>query len=191
LTISGPAEGGAYPSLQQFLTREFGGTNGTYAYLSGALDGSGGMFQLLPRQVDQHEAAPTTVSEENGIVVQAVGVDHGPVPALGYLVTVADYHIAFSGDMRGSRVDYWQMIEGADLLFMDHAVPQDAGAVASNLHATPDTIGRRAASFGIERLVLSHLMQRSLASLQENIRIIRKRYSGTIDVADDLLCYSL
>jgi len=71
------------------------------------------------------------------------------------------------------------------------AVPEDAGPVARNLHATPSEIGTAAARAGAARLVVSHLMQRSLRDLEAGLDEIRRRYSGTLVVADDLACLEL
>ena len=49
-------------------------------------------------------------------------------------------------------------------------------------------IGEIAQNAGARRLLLSHLMARSLARLDERLEIIDGRYAGTVLVADDLLC---
>jgi ribonuclease BN (tRNA processing enzyme) len=63
--------------------------------------------------------------------------------------------------------------------------------VARNLHATPSAIGRLAAEAGVHRLLLSHLMARSLAHLDQSLSIVRARYAGPVDVAEDLMCLEL
>jgi len=84
-----------------------------------------------------------------------------------------------------------RMIRGADLLVMAHAIPQQAGQGARDLHATPDAIGRRAAEAQVHSLLLSHLMARSLAHLPESQAIIRRHYAGPLRVAEDLMCIDL
>jgi ribonuclease BN (tRNA processing enzyme) len=81
------------------------------------------------------------------------------------------------------------MIKGADILVMDHAVPEMADPVSRQLHARPSEIGLLAAKGSVGQLVLSHNMARSLGSLQENLAIIRQHYDGPIKVAEDLMCF--
>jgi ribonuclease BN (tRNA processing enzyme) len=50
-------------------------------------------------------------------------------------------------------------------------------------------IGTGAAQAHVRHLVLSHLMARSLKTLETNIARIRESYAGRIDVASDLACY--
>ncbi len=191
LTISGPAGGGQFPSLESFLQREFGKDTGAYAYLSGSLSGENGLFELIPRQVNPAVIESTIVSSSDAVTVKAIGVNHGPVPALAYIVEAGEFRIAFSGDQSGRNSPFWSEANGADLVLMDHAVPQSAGRVARNLHALPSEIGENVAAAGVSRLVLSHLMARSLTSLQANIALIRENYKGDIVIAEDLQCISL
>jgi len=75
---------------------------------------------------------------------------------------------------------------GADVLHM--AVPENISGVGRKLHAPPSLIGKIAAKTGAGKLVLSHLMVRSLENKEENLQQIRSWYSGPLVVADDLDC---
>jgi ribonuclease BN (tRNA processing enzyme) len=191
LTVSGPDGSRDFPALQEFLAAEFEPAHGAFRYLSGALDGSGGLFKLVPRQVAAGNHTPVVVYESGGITATGVGVPHGPVPALGYIIRIRGKTVAFSGDQNGSDAAFWKLARGADLLFMDSAIPEKADEVGMNLHATPSVIGTRAAGAAVRHLVLSHLMARSLNVLDENLAIIRKQFKGPIDVAKDMSCYPL
>jgi ribonuclease BN (tRNA processing enzyme) len=191
LPIVGPTGGGDFPDTATFVQRLFARQRGAFAYLYGFLDGSDGLFATPVRTVDAGATAPVQVWSEGGLTVAAVGVHHGPVPALGYLVTVRGKRIAFSGDQRGDAPAFATMIHGADLLVMAHAIPQGAGRIARNLHATPEAIGRLAAEGQVHSLLLSHLMARSLAHLPESQAIIRRHYAGPLRVAEDLMCVDL
>lgn len=189
LRVSGPEAGGDYPSVAQFLRAEFDAKNGAFRYLAGALDGSEGLFELQPIEVAPTATTPVVVLNAGDVRVSAVGVPHGPVPALGYRVDVGAARIVFSGDQNGTEKAFWAMAQDADLLVMDHAVPEDADPVARRLHALPSAIGAGAAQAHVRHLVLSHVMARSLKTLEANTAQIRKRYAGPIDVASDLACY--
>jgi len=189
LTIVGPDGGDDYPSLKEFLRAEFDPDHGAFRYLSGSLDGTGGEFKLDPVEVPIAAKIPTNVFDGDGISVEAIGVPHGPVPALGFRFKLHHMSIVFSGDQNGSDPAFWKMADDADLLVMAHAVPEDTDRVARNLHAVPSVIGQGAASAKVHRLLLSHLMARSLNTLPANIALIRRTYSAPIDVAKDLGCY--
>ena len=152
------------------------------------LDGSGGLVQLEIKEIPADAKSPQTALAEKAFTLKAVGVVHGRVPALGYLVETRGKKIAFSGDQNGDNPAFAAMIKGADVLIMDHAIPEDAGEVETFLHARPSEIGKLAAAAGVRKLVLSHNMQRSLVALQKGLDLIRVRYKGPTLVAKDLMC---
>lgn len=191
LAISGPDGGGEFPALSEFLRAEFDADHGAFRYLSGALDGSAGLFKLAPVEIAASAKTPTTAFRADGVTVEAIGVPHGPVPALAYRIDVRGLHIVFSGDQNGSEPAFWALARDADLLVMAHAVPENADPVARKLHAVPGVIGSNSAKFNVRHLLLSHLMARSLNTLAENLAIMRHDYHGPIDVAKDLACYSI
>jgi len=191
LVVAGPSAGGPYPGVADFLRRLLDPSHGPFAYLAGYLDGSDGLFPLRPVEVARGATTPVKVLETPDLRITAVGVHHGPVPALGYLVETGGIRIAFSGDQRGDAPAFARLIHGADLLVMDHAIPEEAGPVARNLHATPSRIGHLAAATYVRRLLLSHLMARSIAHLDASRRIIRRTYRGEMQVAEDIQCIDL
>lgn len=188
LPISGPNGAGDYPGLKAFLHAEFSPSHGAFAYLSGALDGTDGQFELAPVEVELPRTAPMTVLRTPALTVLAAPVTHGPVPALGYLVRTPAGSIAFSGDQNGDNPAFWTMIHGADVLIMDLAISEHPDPVAARLHARPSVIGTQAQAAGVTHLVLSHLMARSLSTLPQDLRIIRQRFKGRVGVAKDLQC---
>ncbi len=191
LVLVGPNGSGHYPGTEEFIEGSFDPQRGTFRYLHGLIDGSDGLFPVQPRDVDARRDDAASVFDTDGVRVEAVGVHHGPVPALGYLVTVDGKRIAFSGDQNASRPGFAKLIQGADVLFMDHAIGMEAGEVAANLHAAPDAIGRLAARTGVRSLVLSHLMARSLKDRARNREVIAGIYHGPLDYAHDLMCVVL
>lgn len=191
LPLLGPTGGGAFPGLKDWLNALLAEPDGAYHYLAGYLDGSDGLFGLDVREVDASRRQPQTVFESPELVLKAVGVVHGSVPALGLLAIVKGHRVAFSGDQNGHNPAFARMIGGAELLVMDYAIPEDAGRIAAALHARPSEIAQLAADADVDRLVLSHLMPRSERVLAASLAIIRKTYRGPLTVAGDMLCLSL
>jgi ribonuclease BN (tRNA processing enzyme) len=188
LSIIGPSGGDEFPGMKEFMHALFDPERGAFRYLSGYLDGSGGLVRAEVTEIGASPGEPETAFEDDRFKLTAVGVKHGPVPALGYLVEVRGRHIAFSGDQNGDNPAFAALIKGADILVIDHAVPEMADPVARQLHARPSEIGLLAAQAGVKQLVLSHNMARSLGPLKENLALIREHYDGPIKVAEDLMC---
>jgi ribonuclease BN (tRNA processing enzyme) len=189
LPIIGPSGGSAFPGMKEFMRALFDRKRGAFRYLSGYLDGSGGMVRADIVEMNAAATTPKAAFGNDRFKLTAIGVKHGPVPALGYLVEVRGRRIAFAGDQNGDNPTFAAMIKGADILVMDHAVPEMADPVSRQLHARPSEIGLLAAKSGVGQLVLSHNMARSLGPLQENLAIIRQHYDGPTKVAEDLMCF--
>lgn len=188
LTISGPDGNHLMPGIKTFLERQFDAERGAFSYLSGFLDGSGGLFALDPVTVAADTAEPVTVWQQEGLRVSAVGVHHGPIPTLSYRIEIDGRHIAIGGDQNLSTGHFAPLAANADHLIMPMAIPEDAGSIAANLHARPSAIGRFVAETEPRHLVLSHLMARSLHDLDAQLDRIREHYSGPVTVAEDLSC---
>lgn len=190
LGISGPSGAGAFPPLDEFLRRLFG-EGGVYAYLGGALDGSDGQFALQPRVADATPGARQVVFEGDGVQVEAIGVRHGPVPALAYVVRTARHTVVFAGDQDGKTSGFWTAAADADMLVAHVAITDAADSVALRLHATPTRWAVGAAQAGVKRLLLSHLMARSLTAIEEVQAAIAAQYPGPVMVAQDRACVVL
>lgn len=188
LPVSGPTGNAQMPSVGGFLKAMFARDRGAFRYLSGFLDGSDGLFELQPVEVDATARKPVAVFGNRRIRVTATGVNHGPIPALGYLFEVDGKRIAISGDQNLDDEAFVRLAAGADILVIPMAIPEDAGEVARSLHATPSRIGKAARSARPGRLVLSHLMQRSLDDLDANLAEVRRYFPGEVTVASDLAC---
>ena len=167
----------------------FDAKRGAFRYLSGYLDGSGGMVRIDIRELDATGAVPQSAFANEHFKLTAVGVKHGPVPALGFLVEAGGRRIAFSGDQNADNPAFTAMIKGVDILIMDHAVPEMTDPVSRKLHARPSEIGLLAAKAGVGYLVLSHNMARSLGATEEGLALIRQHYAGPVHIAEDLMCF--
>ncbi|MDE1461898.1 MBL fold metallo-hydrolase [Spartinivicinus poritis] len=191
LLVSGPAGGSRFPGLLEFMDALFNPKSGAFRYLSGYLSGKGGLFKAELLEIDNKSEQPTSVLKQEGLKVSSVGVNHWAIPTVGYLVEIGGRRIAFSGDQNGDNPAFLKLIQDADILFMAHAVPEKADPVAGRLHARPSVIGKLAKETNVKRLVLSHFMKRSLDTLDENIKIIKASYSGSVELAEDLKCFNL
>ena len=189
LLVTGPSGDVSFPGLLDFLAAMFG-AEGSYAYLGWALDEGRGPFSLRPVELDAASRTPVVVpmAGDDGLRISAVGVEHGPVPALAYRVEVGATSLAFSGDQDGNNPAFVELARGVDVLVMDHAVPESSQGTAAELHARPSEIGALAAEAGVGTLVLSHHMQRSLADLDHGLEEISARYDGPVIVGEDLSC---
>jgi len=187
---SGPAGPVPFPGLQDFLRAMLDRERGAYAYLSGYLDGSGGLAKLEQIELPVASNGPIGLMSASNerFEVDALPVPHGPVPAIAFRLRLGDTTLVFASDQNGSNPAFVELASGADLLVMHMPIPQDAGEVARKLHATPEQIGDIAQAAGAKTLLLGHFMARSLANLDENVEIVRSRYSGRVIVAEDLAC---
>lgn len=188
LPIIGPTGGRAFPGMKEFMRTMFDAKRGAFRYLSGYLDGSGGSVRAEIKEVDALSRAPKAAFANEKFKLTAIGVTHGPVPALGYLVEAGGRRFAFAGDQNGDNPAFAAMIKDADVLVMDHAIPEMPDQASGQLHARPSEIGALAQRAGVRQLVLSHNMARSLGPLQDNLALIAKSYTGPVKVADDLMC---
>lgn len=192
LAVSGPDAGGPFPSLDDYLESTVGKGN-AYGYLSGYLDGSGGLVQLLPTTIDPSSRYTIEVFEsaDSALVLTATGVPHGIVPAIAYRLHIGGRAIVFASDQNGNDDAFIDFAKGADLLVMHMVVPEDASGAMRALHAPPSRIGEIASSANVGKLVLSHFMSRSLRSLEQNIELVREQYRGEVVPAEDLACIAV
>jgi len=187
LAVSGPGPGGPFPGLDRFLASMIG-PGGAYAYLSGYLDGTGGLVRLLPEQVDAGSRETQRIAGGDDLEISATGVPHGIVPTLAYRVRLGDRVVVFASDQNGSDDSFSAFARHADVLVMHMVIPEDADVAGRSLHAPPSRIGEIAAASEARTLVLSHFMARSLRDLEHNVALVRAGYEGRIVVAEDLLC---
>lgn len=191
LPIVGPDGNDLMPGVKAFLQALFNAESGAFRYLSGALDGTDGLFQLEPVELEAHVGARHLVLQTPELRVDALGVMHGPIPALAYRVSAFGKVIVFSGDLNGENPALHAFAKGADLLVIDHAIPERADKIARSLHAAPSEIGKLAKVAGVKVLLLSHRMKRSIRAQEDSLKKIQKSYKGPILLASDLQCIPL
>ncbi len=191
LPVYGPRGNDFMPSTSEYVTALFGDKHGAYRYLSELLvPGQESTYKLQPHEVEG-TAEPQTVFHTGDLTASAVRVVHGAVPALAWRVEIGGKRIVFSGDTNGEGKGLPRLAENADLLVAHNAVPEGATGVERNLHMPPSVIGQIAGEAHVKRLVLSHRMLRTLGKEEQTLSEIRKKYSGPIEFANDLDCFSV
>lgn len=183
LPVFGPTGNQRMPSTTSYLQALLA-ENGAYEYLQSYLT-EDEAFEVKGHQVDHRLQQPQTLFNENGITLAAIGVHHGPIPALAWRVSIGNYRIVFSGDMNGDYDSLPLLAENADILVAHNAVPETATGVARRLHMPPSVIGKIAAKAKVKKLVLSHRMNRTLGKEAQTLAVIRQHYQGPVEFAED------
>lgn len=191
LPVYGPTGNARMPAIREFLAGLFG-PQGAFRYLSEYLDGSES-WRLIAHEVNAAHGlkgkANKFATKLADMQISAVPVHHGPIPALAWRVDLADRAIVFSGDMNNDYDTIAGLARDADLLIAHHAIPEQAGGAARNLHMPPSVIGQIAARAKVKSLVLSHRMQRTLGKEHETTQIIRQYYTAPLHFAEDMQCF--
>ena len=189
-----------YPSSSEYVHSHYKLDGGIERYLnifSRAI--SGGIFNYTVEDKPAGWMTDTTteILKDKGLVIESIGVNHGPVPALAFRIKYKGKSIVYSGDTSSVGNNMITLSEGADLLIYDTAItdtlpagPNDAVFFA--LHTTPSRMGAVAAAANVKKLVLSHLTPNTEPRIDEVSELIRAQgYTGKISTARDLKVYNL
>ena len=116
LPIAGPGGAGPFPGLQGFLAAMLDPERGAYAYLSGYLDGSGGLARLERIEVPIASNGPIALmaASNERFAVDALPVPHGPVPALAFRLRLGEATLVFASDQNGSNPAFVDFARDAD-----------------------------------------------------------------------------
>ena len=188
LRIIGPSGSRLVSSADDFVQRQIG-KQGAYPYLSPFIDpDAASSYKITTTSIawSEKNLEPTVVYQDSNMTIRSVPVHHGAFPALGYRVETAGCVISFTGDMSGRLGAMPDLASGSDILVAHNAIPENAEGVPALLHMKPSYIGRMAARAGVKKLLLTHLMRRTINNQQETTALIRKHYGGPIVFADDL-----
>jgi len=193
LIVAGPDASAPFPGLNTYLDSMLRKPHGAYAYLSGYLDGTGGLAKIEPVEVaTDNSVALTVFGEEDGAMqISALHVPHGIVPALAFRVRIGETSVVFASDQNGDDPVFVEFAKNATILVMHMPVPEGVSGAGRKLHAPPSVIGNIAQQAGVGTLVLSHLMARSLKNLDNHVEIVEANYDGRVIVANDLDCITL
>lgn len=191
LPVSGPTGSALFPSVSELLQAQFGSQGGAFRYLSWLLEPDAARFSLTTHEVDASSRSEVRVLSAGDLIVDALGVHHGPVPTLAYRVTIGARKVVVGADGSGRDDAFVRFAQGADVLVLPHAVPEEAGEAARELHTRPSEIAEAALRIRPKRLVLNHHMKRSLRHLDETLEELRRVWGGSVVAADDLQCITL
>jgi ribonuclease BN (tRNA processing enzyme) len=187
LPVFGPSGNAAMPSTSTFIETLFG-KNGAYRYLSNYTNGADS-YTIRPHDINIENKQAQSVLKNDLYQLTAVATHHGPIPALAWKINIAGKSIVFSGDMNNDNSVLAELANNADILVAHHAIPEDSKGVARDLHMPPSIIGEIAQQANVKKLVLSHLMQRTLGQTIHSEKQIRKKYAGSLYFAKDLQCF--
>ena len=189
LTVLGPTGTKFVSSAEQFVKRAIGSDGGMYPYLGDFLDKDRrSAFKVNTKNIEwsYSDLNIKTIYKQGGIQVKTVSTHHGPFPSQGYRVELAGCSISFSGDMSGRLDAMPDLAKNTDILVAHNAIPEDATGVAALLHMTPSYIGSMAQRANVKKILLTHLMKRSISVKPKTLELIHKEYKGAVQFANDL-----
>ena len=191
LTVAGPDGSAPFPGLNHFLASLLDPDSGAFAYLGDYLNDRGRLPKLTSIEVGSDNVGSQPVYSDGPIQIDAMHVPHGIVPALAFRVRVGPDVIVFASDQNGDKADFVDFARDASMLIMHMPAPEGVSGIGRRLHAPPSVIGTIANNANTKKLVISHLMKRSLHKLDQGVKLIESKFEGMVDVADDLGCYSI
>ena len=189
LHVFGPTGTKFASSAEQFVERSIGIDGGLYPYLGSFADlDSQSSYNIKTNNIQwsYSDLNVKTIYNSNGITVKTVSTHHGPFPSQGYRVEVGGCAISFTGDMSGRLNAMPNLAKHSRILVAHNAIPENATGVAARLHMTPSYIGKMAKQANVKKLLLTHLMKRSLSVKKQTLEIIKKQYNGEVLYPNDL-----
>ncbi len=192
LNIVGPQANASFPSLDEFLSLQFG-PHGAYRYMQDVLTPESDSFEIKsyslqptsPKDMEFNGLHPKSTSSYLTAHVKIISVNHGIVPALAYRIDIGDKSIVFSGDTSNQKNTLSKILQDADIFIAHHAIPQGARGYATSLHMKPSQIALLIKNSGVKKVVLSHRMRRTLGEEEESLKIIKENFKGEVLFAED------
>ena len=150
LPIFGPSGNDVAPNFSAFLSRLFDEKNGAFPLLGPTLGGArfpvseprrsqqgdfGGGVRLNVGVVDVTKAEPSTIFDQQGVTVTALGIPHGHLPTLAYRVHARDVSVVFSSDQTGTNPRFIEFAKGANVLIMHLMVGAGASSPLQTIGA--------------------------------------------------------
>jgi hypothetical protein len=90
--------------------------------MGATLGGEGNGVHLDVSVVDVMKAEPSTVFDEQGLKVTALGIPHANMPTVTYRVETRDGSIVFSSDQNGTSPKFTDFARSANVLVMHLAI---------------------------------------------------------------------
>lgn len=191
LSVFGPYGNDIMPSTKEFLAALFDQKQGAYKYLSDFYQNKDEVADYRLQATDiSNDYKTQLIYSSDDIQIQAQQVQHGPIPAIAYVINICGKTIVYSGDTNGKGFENL-LLDHTDLFIAHNAIPENAGRVAQSLHMTPSQIGQIATQIKAKKIILSHLMNRTLGKENQTSQFIKKHYQGPIEFANDLDVFQL
>ncbi len=188
LTVFGPTGTKFVSSAKQFVERSIG-ENGLYPYLGRFLaSDQPSLYKIDVKNIPWSfsDLSIRNLITNGDIHIKTVSTHHGPFPSQGYRVELAGCSITFSGDMSGRLGEMPTLAKNSDIWVAHNAINESATGIAANLHMTPTMIGKIAKKANVKKVLLTHLMKRSLSVKPETLKLIKKSYKGDVSFPKDL-----
>lgn len=132
---------------------------------------------------------PTRVLGSNGVTVEAVRVDHGPMEAAsGYRISDGTAVVVLSGDTTACDA-VRRLAQGADVLVHQALRTDRVARAALTWNASARSVGELARSAAVGHLVLTHLLPPPANAADEEAFATEARaggYEGAVTIAQDL-----
>jgi len=183
LNILGPQANASFPSLDEFLSLQFG-PRGAYRYMQDVLTPNSDSFEIKSYSL---QAQNLKQMDFNGLHVKIISVHHGIIPALAYRIDIGDKSIVFSGDTSNQNNKLSNLLQDADIFIAHHAIPQGSRGYATSLHMKPSQIASLLEKSDVKKVVLSHRMKRTLGEEKESLKIIKENFTGEVLFAEDAM----
>jgi ribonuclease BN (tRNA processing enzyme) len=184
-----PENASPQPGAKEFVRLLFG-AEGAWRYMN-TFDGFGITAFDVPSDLGDsaiHEISAGKTLEDIGISICAVAVPHGMMPSVAFRVECDERSVVFSGDVSASTEPLVSLAKNCSLLVHDFALPE-RDVPDGHLHAKPSAVGKTARESGTKMLLLSHFMPAIENELGQSVDIVRREYSGKIEIAEDLATY--
>ena len=127
------------------------------------------------------------VLEENGLVIDALPVEHG-INTLAYRFSANGKKLVFSADTAPCD-NLVTIAKDADTLVIECSFPESFGV--KNGHCIPSQVGSIAEAAKAKSVVLTHLFPVCKGKENEMIMDVKKQYSGEVTIASDLQRFSV
>jgi len=181
LHVIGPAGNEHFPSTTSYCSIMFG-ENGAYRYMQNILRQKKDGFGILSRDINT-----TAHITFKTFSIDATSICHGTSPTLAFRITVGDKNIVISGSTDNKNHTLEKFAKDADLLIVDHSIPESADEAAKNMHMIPSAIAQTAQKAGVKKVLLSHRMKQTFEHENETLEKKKKIYKGQIIFAEDLM----
>jgi len=191
LLVLGPDGNNVMPSTEAYVSSLIG-ENGAFKYLSSYTEKGQDDYTVFSHSVANASLQkPFERRVSESVSVEAMSVNHGPIPALAWKVKANGCEVVFSGDTNDQQGQLAGFANNADLLVLHNAIDDHAGRVAKNLHMTPNQIIEIAKQSKAKQVLLSHIMKRSEPGLDALTEAITVVAPGRVYAAEELMNITL